>query len=285
MISVDSARALAGTGLVWEPARGDRFVIPDRGMDEDVFVLSDMTIEAQDHASGRVLGFNGTTEWALDSVAAEDVLWLPGEGALRALLGPALVALEPAGLAGWSVSVMVAGREEPQRLVHRDAEEAYALALLTVRASRAVDLLPLVGHAVAEAVRRVEAAGPAAWQEQVGDGRTRGRVLEDLVAVLRGARALAAGADERQAGDQVRLVADVDPVAEDRVGTLARAVAPVLREVGPDSAQEVLVTLVLAAGALGARLPPVCLRTAAAVARAGAGRAHDAETIEAMATA
>ena len=282
MISVDSARALAGTGLVWEPARGDRFVIPDRGMDEDVFVLSDMTIEAQDHATGRVLGFNGTTEWALDSVAVQDVLWLPGEGALRALLGPALVALEPAGLAGWSVSVE--GPDGRAVLVHRDAEEAYALALLTVRASRSVDLLPLVGHAVAEAVQRVEDAGPGAWRERTGDGRARARVLEDLVAVLRGARALAWGADGEEVGDQVRLVGDVDPVAEDRVGTLARAVASVLREVGPDSADDVLVTLVLAAGALGATLPPVCLRTAAAAARSGAGRGGDAERIEAMAT-
>ena len=280
MISVDSARALAGTGLVWEPARGDRFIIPDRGMDEDVFVLSDMTIEAQDHATGRVLGFNGTTEWALDSVAAEDVLWLPGESSLRALLGPALVALEPVGLAGWSVTVQ--GPDGPAALVHRDAEEAYALALLTVRASRAVDLLPLAGHAVAEAVARLDATGPASWRERGADGRTRGRVLEDLVAVLRGARALASGADDEEAGDQVRLVADVDPVEEDRAGTLARAVASVLREVGAQSADEVLVTLVLAAGALGASLPAACLRTAAAAARAGAGRAGDAETIEAM---
>ena len=280
MISVDSARALAGTGLVWEPARGDRFVIPDRGMDEDVFVLSDMTIEAQDHATGRVLGFNGTTEWALDSVAAEDVLWLPGEGALRALLGPALVALEPVGLAGWSVTVEgPAGRTA---VVHHDAEEAYALALLTVRAARAVDLLPLAAHAVLEAVQRLETDGPHRWEEHAGGGRTRAQVLEDLVGVLRRARALASGAQAQEAQEQAALVADADPVAEDRAGTARRAVGAVLREVGAGGAGEVLVALVVAAGALGGDVPAVCLGPAAAAARAGAGRAGDAAAIEAV---
>ena len=275
---MDSARTLAGTGLVWEPARGDRFVIPDRGMDEDVFVLSDMTIEAQDHATGRVLGFNGTTEWALDSVAAEDVLWLPGEGALRALLGPALVSLEPAGLAGWSVTVE--GRDGRVAVVHRDAEEAYALALLTVRAARAVDLLPLAVHAAVEAVTHLDVAGPLGWQERAADGRTRAAVLEDLVAVLRAGRALASGADRDEAGAQVRLVADADPVAEDRVGTLHRAVGAVLREVGPGGADEVLVALVAAVRTLGADVPAVCLRVAAEVARAGSGSPQDAGIVK-----
>ncbi|MEH3078207.1 MAG: pilus assembly protein CpaE, partial [Quadrisphaera sp.] len=77
MTSTTTARALRDTGLQWRPAKGDRFVIPDREMDDVVFVVSDMTIEAHDLPSGQVLGFNGTTEWALDSVDAAEVLWLP----------------------------------------------------------------------------------------------------------------------------------------------------------------------------------------------------------------
>lgn len=279
MISVATARALAGTGLAWEPARGDRFIIPDRGMDEEVFVLSDMTIEAQERATGKVLGFNGTTEWALDSVAAADVLWLPGEGSLRALLGPALIRLEPVGLAGWSVSV--GGPAGSTVVVDPDAEEAYALALLTVRAVRLVDLLPLAAHAVSTRTLEIETAG--AWQADAGE-RLRTQVVEDLVDVLRRVRAVATGADQDEAGGQVRLVADADPVAEDRPGTVGRALAAVLRDVTDEGqGADVLIALVLAASALGASVPVVCASAALAAARGGAGRAGDAEEIGAIA--
>ena len=52
-------------------------------MDGEVFVLSDMTIEVNHFPGGPVIGFNGTTEWALDSVDQHDALWLPGEHQLR----------------------------------------------------------------------------------------------------------------------------------------------------------------------------------------------------------
>lgn len=87
MISDDLARALRAAGLVWHPAAGDRFRIEAEQLADMVFTLSDMTIEAHDFETGTVLGFNGTTEWALDSVAIEDTLWLPREDQLRALLG------------------------------------------------------------------------------------------------------------------------------------------------------------------------------------------------------
>ena len=52
MISVPLARRLRDAGLRWEPARGDAFVIVDRGIDDEVFVLSDMTIEVHDFPTG-----------------------------------------------------------------------------------------------------------------------------------------------------------------------------------------------------------------------------------------
>ena len=67
MIALDLARRLRDAGLGWQPARGDRFVVPDKGMDEDVFVISDMVVEVQNTPTGEILGFNGITEWALDS--------------------------------------------------------------------------------------------------------------------------------------------------------------------------------------------------------------------------
>jgi hypothetical protein len=74
--------------------------------------------------SGLVLGFNGTTEWALDSLKTEQVLWLPREDQLRDALGDRLSRLERTA-DGWSV-VLVDGR----RFADPDVESAYAKALL-----------------------------------------------------------------------------------------------------------------------------------------------------------
>ncbi len=52
-----------------------------------MFTVSTLTIEPHHYPTGTVLGFNGTTEWALDSVDIEDTLWLPREDQLRSLLG------------------------------------------------------------------------------------------------------------------------------------------------------------------------------------------------------
>lgn len=86
MISIDCARALADAGLRWRPVSGDAFRIERSGFENDVFTVSDMTIEPHEFDTGTILGFNGTTEWALDSLALEDALWLPREDQLRDLL-------------------------------------------------------------------------------------------------------------------------------------------------------------------------------------------------------
>jgi hypothetical protein len=126
VISVDLAERLRAGGLPWQPASGDRFVIAGRGMDAEVFVVSELTIDVHDGPGGRVLRFNGTTEWALDSVEADAVVWLPHEGQLRAALGPAFHRLEPVG-DGWAV-VLADGT----RHVDVDAERAYARAVLSL---------------------------------------------------------------------------------------------------------------------------------------------------------
>jgi hypothetical protein len=129
MISVELARRLQTAGLDWTPASGDRFVIADRDMDTDVFVLSQLTIEVHEAPTGRLIRFNGTTEWALDSVEQEATVWLPREDQLRAALGPHFRRLEPVG-AGFAVVIERAGAEE--RHVDVDAERAYARALIAV---------------------------------------------------------------------------------------------------------------------------------------------------------
>lgn len=159
MTSTTTARALRDTGLQWRPAKGDRFVIPDVEMDDVVFVVSDMTIEAHDLPSGQVLGFNGTTEWALDSVDAAEVLWLPREGQLREHLvaeGEALVALTPSGSL-WAVTTRRGSGAEATTLAE-DAEEAYALALLALRATTARQLLPVAAGGLAAVLAPLPAA-------------------------------------------------------------------------------------------------------------------------------
>ncbi len=94
MISIGLARRLRAAGLRWEPALGDRFVMPDRDMDDDIFVISNMTVDVHEFPEGRVIGFNGTVEWALDSVEVEEALWLPSEEQLRERLGSAFRGLE-----------------------------------------------------------------------------------------------------------------------------------------------------------------------------------------------
>ncbi|GAA4355836.1 pilus assembly protein CpaE [Angustibacter luteus] len=133
MLTLELARRLQTAGLTWTPCPGDRFAIPDRDMDDDVFVLSDMTVEVHDLPSGRVIGFNGTTEWALDEVAQRDALWIPREDQLRELLGDRFVRLESVG-AGFAVVVSAGAGDGTLREVDVDAERAYARALLMVLA-------------------------------------------------------------------------------------------------------------------------------------------------------
>jgi hypothetical protein len=128
MISTILARTLRDIGLEWNPVSGDAFRIDREEFDGEVFTVSDMTVEAHVFGTGTILGFNGTTEWALDSVAIEDSLWLPREGQLRELLGVgfrALVKLD--GEAGYRVDVLVRGGSRSFTAV--EPADAYAAAV------------------------------------------------------------------------------------------------------------------------------------------------------------
>jgi hypothetical protein len=136
VISHDLAAELRGAGLTWSPAKGDWFVIPGRDLDDLVFVISDMVIETRRVALGReTLAFNGSTEWALDTLAASEALWLPREDQLRAVLGEAFMSLEhlPGETPGYAVSMLLGDTE--QRYVDVDVESAYARAALALLSS------------------------------------------------------------------------------------------------------------------------------------------------------
>lgn len=135
MIDVQLAQELKEAGLVWKPGPGDRFAIPESGLDDDVFVLSHMTIEVHELPEGRVIGFNGTTEWAMDDVELDETIWLPREDQLRELLGGTFRVLRRTDL-GFDVEMELLG--EPRTFAGSSPERAYAAALLHLLAAAGV---------------------------------------------------------------------------------------------------------------------------------------------------
>ncbi|MBU4464821.1 MAG: pilus assembly protein CpaE [Actinobacteria bacterium] len=127
MISTELASALRKAGLTWHPKSGDRFQLDEPEFDADVFTVSEMTVEPRDYPTGKILSFNGTTEWALDSVAQDDALWLPREDQLREMLRATFRGLRRLADTH-EVEIELGGR----RLVfsHPEPADAYALALL-----------------------------------------------------------------------------------------------------------------------------------------------------------
>ncbi|GAA3596496.1 hypothetical protein GCM10022223_09660 [Kineosporia mesophila] len=130
MLDLALAQQLRKAGLAWNPLPGDRFVLPDRGMDEEVFVVSNMVVEVHDVPGGQVIGFNGTTEWALDSLEQQQVVWMPRETQLRELLAMRFVSLE--SVTGGFAVTFSRNDGTTLREVDADAESAYARAVLAV---------------------------------------------------------------------------------------------------------------------------------------------------------
>ncbi len=130
MITVELARALVAAGVLWEPRPGDRFVIDAALLTGDVFWISDLTVEVHTFRDQSLLGFNGTTEWALDSVTLDQALWLPREDQLRQLVGDRLEAVHRTEQ-GWQVTYAV----RPGYVLtvtDDDLECAYARAVLSL---------------------------------------------------------------------------------------------------------------------------------------------------------
>jgi hypothetical protein len=127
VLPLDLASQLRAAGLRWKPAPGDRFAIPDRDLDDEVFVLSNMVIDIHQLPEGQTIGFNGTTEWALDDLEQEEAVWLPREDQLRELLGSTFQALTR-DRDGFRVEIAI-GDERPA-FTSGVAEQAYGEALL-----------------------------------------------------------------------------------------------------------------------------------------------------------
>jgi hypothetical protein len=129
VISIENARALSDAGVLWRPEPGDRFTIDEPELLGELFWISDFTIEVHAYQDEVILGFNGTTEWALDSVPIDLALWLPREDQLRDLIGDRLQRVTRDD-SGWEV--VVEEGEHRRTVEHDDIENAYAEALLAV---------------------------------------------------------------------------------------------------------------------------------------------------------
>lgn len=131
MIDIDVARRLREAGLPWTPADGDLFAIDTEELREESFMLSSMVIEqGRSRTGNRVFRFNGTTEWALDSIEQHEALWLPREDQLREALGDAFLALRRTELDSYVVELRVPGEEAERSVPAPRAEDALAGALL-----------------------------------------------------------------------------------------------------------------------------------------------------------
>jgi hypothetical protein len=132
VLRVEVAVRLRDAGLAWKPRAGDRFAVPDRDLDDEEFVLSDMTIQVHERPDGRIIGFNGTTEWALDDVDLDEAIWLPREDQLRELLGGTFRELRREAA---TYRVRVELLDQAHDFTAPSPEEAYAAALLHLLAA------------------------------------------------------------------------------------------------------------------------------------------------------
>jgi hypothetical protein len=83
MLSLTLAKELKSAGLAWTPAKNDFFAIPEPGLDDGVYVISDMTVLVELLKGELAVMFHGAVEWALDHMLIADLVWLPTETQLR----------------------------------------------------------------------------------------------------------------------------------------------------------------------------------------------------------
>jgi hypothetical protein len=133
MLSLSAALQLKEAGLPWEPALHHFFAVPDRGLDDRVFVISDMMATHAMLRGHPALLFNGAVEWALDYIMVAEVVWIPTESQVRSELEQRLLAIPDSSLTltstldGYRCEIQVAG--ESHTFEAFGAPEAYALAL------------------------------------------------------------------------------------------------------------------------------------------------------------
>ena len=136
MISLHTAQKLKDAGLQWVPALHDFFVIPDRNLDERIFVISEMLVTIESLQEKQMIMFQGASEWALDMLVTYDSVWMPTEEQLRETLEKYLLAQGTPvfdlmrDLDGYQCKLRWNG--EYMTFRHQQPCEAYAAAILYI---------------------------------------------------------------------------------------------------------------------------------------------------------
>ena len=122
--------------MQWIPALHDFFAVPDRGLDDRIFVISDMHAYVEVRNNLPVVTFHGVLEWSLDYLLTAEVIWMPREEQLRLALMQRLVSEKQPALslsAHPDGSVCVINfRGQSLIFEANEASEAYAAALLHI---------------------------------------------------------------------------------------------------------------------------------------------------------
>lgn len=124
------AIALKQAGLIWNPALHDFFTIADIGLDDRVFVLTDMMAQNEVLKGTNAITFNGAVEWALDFVLVSEAVWVPTEAQLRAQLQEMSQRFELKITETTELTVYTA--EEPRVFQADSVPSVYAKALLAL---------------------------------------------------------------------------------------------------------------------------------------------------------
>jgi hypothetical protein len=92
MLPLSLAQQLKDAGLSWTPHPRDFFAIPDRGMDDQIFVLNFMLVGIGMVGGQPVVTFHGTVEHPIDFLYLNEAVWIPAEDQLRTHLEERLIA-------------------------------------------------------------------------------------------------------------------------------------------------------------------------------------------------
>ncbi|HEX5689386.1 MAG TPA: hypothetical protein VFX76_05260 [Roseiflexaceae bacterium] len=141
MVDIELARRLKRAGLVWQPAERDCFLVPDRGMDDQVFVVNHLTTLIQNYKGQPTVTFHGTSEWALDDVLLTEVVWLPSETQLREALAQQIGPDAPLRLdrTAKGYRCQIADADQMREFNALRADDAYALAVLALLEEQAAE--------------------------------------------------------------------------------------------------------------------------------------------------
>jgi len=136
MIPLTMAVDLKNAGLIWQADIHDFFGIPDRGLDDRIFVISDLMANLDIFRGWPVVTFHGAAEWALDYIFTTEVVWMPTESQLREELENLLLGEEALQLQltllnqGYRCDIIYQG--QPLSFTAVTVSEAYGLAVLHI---------------------------------------------------------------------------------------------------------------------------------------------------------